>query len=561
MDNSNFFQEGPCLGNQYDEDALLKAYLHWRLPKDVLNKIESDLYNFGAEVAGPIWTWAKQAERELPEHIPYDPWGRRVDELRLSDAWQKLGDVSATEGLVAIGFERHFGAFSRLYQFAKLYLFHPSSAFYTCPLAMADGAARVLEVYGPEDLKSKAFKALTSRDPQKFWTSGQWMTERTGGSDVGGTSTVAKKTAEAYELFGTKWFSSATTSQMALTLARLEGAEAGSRGLSLFYLDVRKPNGELNGIRINRLKDKLGTKALPTAELDLCGTSARMIGEPGQGVKTIATMLNITRLYNSICSLGQMRRALALIKEYSMKREAFGSILAKHPMHVETLAEESIHYTSGFVLSMFLIELLGKEEVGEASGEDKMLLRLLTPVAKLYTGKMSVRICSEVLESFGGAGYVEDTGLPLLLRDAQVFPIWEGATNVLSLDLLRVLQKPEAAIAFFERVKSMLSEIQLADLESSKKQVEQGLKSLELFFTQSKDLDSLQASARSLAQSMARVISASLMLSMAQWQVKNLGQRAPMLLMVKRFCSQDLAPLKINDTQYLQDSKELCFWR
>jgi len=291
---------------------------------------------------------------------------------------------------------------------------------------------------------------LTSTDPAQFWTAGQWMTERTGGSDVSGTSTDAAKLngpsefGATHALSGTKWFTSATTSQMALTLARPEGAAAGSRGLSLFYLELRDPAGKLNNIQIHRLKDKLGTKALPTAELSLQGTPARVLGGEGDGIKKIANVLNITRIYNSICALGHMRRALDLAQSYSGKRKAFGKLLNEHPLHRETLRWLEEDFRRCFALTFFVAHLLGKEEVGEITASERVLLRVLTPIVKLFTAKKAINISSEVVEMFGGAGYVEDTGLPRLLRDAQVFSIWEGTTNVLSLDMLRAFEKEQA---------------------------------------------------------------------------------------------------------------------
>ena len=306
---------------------------------------------------------------------------------------------------------------------------------------MTDGAARAIELYGSPEMKAKAFKHLTSRDPKQFWTSGQWMTEKTGGSDVSGTSTIAKKDGLQYRLYGTKWFTSATTSQMAMTLARPEGAEAGSRGLSLFYVELRNSKGELQNIKIHRLKDKLGTKALPTAELSLEGTPAQVVGGEGNGVRKISSLFNITRIYNAICSLGQMRRGIELATEYAALRSAFGRKLNEHPLHVLTLSELQLEWMGCFHLIMKAVELLGKEECGKATETESALLRVLTPLAKLYCGKATVSTASEVLECFGGAGYVEDTGFPKLLRDAQVLAIWEGTTNVLSLDMLRAFEK------------------------------------------------------------------------------------------------------------------------
>jgi putative acyl-CoA dehydrogenase len=455
----NFFQEGPRLQNTFKSDETLNRFFAKILPENVRKEITPHLQHLGERAVTDMLEWASDAEAYPPIHVPYDPWGRRIDEIKTSHGWKSLEKVAAEEGIVATAYDRKHGAFSRVYQMALLYLYSPSSAIFSCPLAMTDGAARALELFADADLKTRGMSHLLSRKPSEFWTAGQWMTERTGGSDVSGTSTDAHVLASAtasspfgatHALHGVKWFTSATTSQMALTLARPEGAPAGSKGLSLFYLELRDAQNQLNNIQIHRLKDKLGTKALPTAELSLVGTPARMIGKEGEGVKKIASVLNITRIYNSICALGHMRRALDLAKDYAGKRKAFGKLLKDHPLHQETLRILEEDFRKCFALTFFVAHLLGKEEVGEISASEKVLLRVLTPITKLYTAKKAISISSEVLESFGGAGYVEDTGLPRLLRDAQVFSIWEGTTNVLSLDMLRAFEKEQALTALQE---------------------------------------------------------------------------------------------------------------
>jgi hypothetical protein len=157
----------------------------------------------------------------------------------------------------------------------------------------------------------------------------------------------------------------------------------------------------------------------------------------GNGVRNIVPMLNVTRTWNAVCSVAAMRRGVALASDYARRRVQFGAPLSDKALHVDTLAGVQAELEGAFMLAFRVAELLGRIECGEASEDEERLLRLLTPVAKLTTGKQAVAATSEVLECFGGAGYVEDTGLPRLLRDAQVFPIWEGTTNVLSLDLLR----------------------------------------------------------------------------------------------------------------------------
>lgn len=451
---SDFYQNGPELSNTFTSDNYLKTFFEKNVPKEYHKSIFEHLTHVG-HLASTTWLdWAANAESNPPKHVPYSPWGKRIDMIETSEGWKNLEKAAATEGIVATAFERKQKEYSRFYQMALLYLYSPSSAFYSCPLAMTDGAARALELYGDPDLKDKAFKNLISRDPKTFWTSGQWMTERTGGSDVSMTSTVAKKIdAKNFKLSGTKWFTSATTSQMTLTLARPEGAAEGNKGLSLFYLELRDQKNQLNNIEVHRLKDKLGTKALPTAELTLHETPARLIGGEGDGVKKIASVLNITRVYNSICALGHSRRALDLAWDYAKKRKAFGAAIIDHPLHKLTLQRLEDDFKKCFDLTFFVVGLLGKEECGTATELDKKLLRALTPILKLYTAKKSILISSEVLESFGGAGYIEDTGLPRLLRDAQVFAIWEGTTNVLAMDFLRVCEKEDGVAALGEFLK------------------------------------------------------------------------------------------------------------
>ncbi|MEK7357165.1 MAG: acyl-CoA dehydrogenase family protein, partial [Bdellovibrionota bacterium] len=279
----DFHQRPPTLSNTFRSDESLKRVLRKYLAPDSLSAIEKHLDHVG-ELASTRWLeWSREAEANEPELIAFDPWGCRIDRIRTSSGWKNLEAAAATEGIVASGYERKYGDRSRIYQAALLYLFHPSSAFVSCPLAMTDGAARAIELYGDDQLKKGAFIHLTSREPSKFWTSGQWMTEKTGGSDVSGTSTIATRRENAndgfdWELDGLKWFTSATTSQMAMLLARPAGAEAGSRGLSLFYTELRDSEDRLKNIEILRLKEKLGTRALPTAELRLKGTPARLVG-------------------------------------------------------------------------------------------------------------------------------------------------------------------------------------------------------------------------------------------------------------------------------------------
>ena len=513
-----FYQDGPRLSDQFDDDVVLRSYLRWRLPHAMLAEIEPGLHRLGQRAATDLLALGDAAEAEPPRHVPYDAWGRRVDEIVVSDAWKALDGAAAEEGLVATAYERAHGALSRVHQMARLYLFHPSTATYSCPLAMADGAARFLELHGDERTRD-AFERLTTRDPARVWTSGQWMTERTGGSDVSQTSTIARRDGDggAFRLHGTKWFTSATTSQMAIALARIDGAPEGGRGLSVFLIELRDATGALRNIRVNRLKDKLGTRALPTAELTLDGTPAMLVGGEGDGVRKIASLFNVTRIYNAIAAVSGMRRALALARDYAARRTAFGKRLIEQPLHAETLADLDARFRASFFLTFQVVELLGCEECGEASEAELAMLRLLTPVVKLYTAKQAVTVASEALEAFGGAGYIEDTGLPRLLRDAQVLPIWEGTTNVLSLDVWRAIARTDALAPWIGDVRASMSCVKLPRLTSAAEQVLRAVESIERYVARTQDETARERGARRLAFAIARTAAAARMIDHAAW--------------------------------------------
>ncbi|MBK8258741.1 MAG: acyl-CoA dehydrogenase family protein [Polyangiaceae bacterium] len=476
-----FFQTPPTLGNQFDDDRVLQAYLGSALPGDVLSKVREDLRELGDLSGDRLYRLQLEDRLNEPKLTQWDPWGNRVDTIEVTPLWKEAARIACEQGVVATAYERAFAEYSRIVQFAKVYLFDASTDVYTCPLAMTDGAAKTLLVHGHEPMSSRAIARLASRDPKTAWTSGQWMTERTGGSDVGLSETEARLCASdnadvtdewpprkpgtpVYTLHGTKWFTSAITSQMALTLGRPVGNPPGGRGLALFYLEIDKPNGRRNGILVNRLKDKLGTRKVPTAELTLDGVLAVPVVGTSDGVRAITPMLNITRTWNSVAAVSAMRRGLALARDYAKRRVQFGATLSNKALHLATLADMQAEFEGAFALAFRVVGMLGREEAGVLTESETKLLRLLTPVMKLTTGKQAVAVLSEVLECFGGAGYVEDTGLPRLYRDAQVLPIWEGTTNVLSLDTLRAIGKEGGLNELLAEVKRAAESCTDADL-------------------------------------------------------------------------------------------------
>lgn len=590
----SFQQSPPSLGNQYEDDRVLRSYLARVLPVAMLSEIEPSLREMGRLAGGYLYRMQLADRLNEPRLTQWDAWGNRIDHVEVTPLWREAERIAVEYGLVATAYEQRHGNLSRVHQCALAYLFTPSTDIYSCPLAMTDGAASTLLSSGNQALIDRVVPHLISRHLEDFWTSGQWMTELTGGSDVGLSETVAKQgdnrergekknrqtqnsTLETWLLYGNKWFASAITSQIALTLARPEGNPPGGPGLALFYLELRDESGRLRNIEINRLKDKLGTRKVPTAELTLVGTPAQLVKGTSDGVRNITPLLNITRLWNGISAVALMRRGVALAADYAPRRIAFGGPLSEKPLHMDTLAGLQAEAEAAFHLVFYVAELTGRAEtpspvrtvsgsdrvettlVGTGSGSDRvssdvqsptsnvqssgdsqlqtqdsetLLLRLLTPVMKLTTGKQAVLVLSEVIEAFGGAGYVEDTGLPQLLRDAQVLPIWEGTTNVLSLDTFRALgvgrsktriQTPtsnDAVSPAFQALKSAVShcldEARDPRLAGPVRITRSALTHAETWLAQT-ETPALEAAARRFAMTLGRTMELALLIRHAQW--------------------------------------------
>ncbi|HEX6625210.1 MAG TPA: acyl-CoA dehydrogenase family protein, partial [Pyrinomonadaceae bacterium] len=523
----SFRQTPPALGNQYEDDRVLRSYLTRALPPEMLREIEPSLAELGRLAGGDLYRLQLEDRLNEPRLTQWDAWGNRVDRIEVTPLWRVAASLAAEHGVVATAYERRHGLYSRIHQCALAYLFTPSTDIYSCPLAMTDGAARTLLDSGNRALVERAVPHLTAREPREFWTSGQWMTELTGGSDVGLTETTARRDEGGqWRLYGRKWFTSATTAETALTLARPEGNPAGGRGLALFYVEPRDEAGRLRGIQVNRLKDKLGTRKVPTAELTLDGTPALLVQGTTDGVRNITPMLNITRLWNGISAVALMRRGVALALDYARKRVAFGAPVAEKPLHLDTLAALQAEAEAAFHLAFYVAELTGRVEAGESDEEELSLLRLLTPLMKLTTAKQAVSVASEVLEACGGAGYVEDTGLPVLLRDSQVLPIWEGTTNVLALDTLRALGADARPLRTLRaEVNRCLDPVRDDRLAGAVRTTQQAFAHAEAWLAQARQDGpaALEAGARSLALTLGRATELALLLKHAQWSNEREG--------------------------------------
>ena len=535
----DFLQTAPQLVHPYRNDRTLLALLDRLIPPERRAALDADLDALG-DYAQFAWERARRSTPRTPVLTRWDAWGRRVDRIELTTAWQEGPQLTTRHAILAAGQEAH--EYARLEQFARVYLYHLASEFYTCPLAMTDGAIAALKAAGNQPLIERALPHFLSRDPAGFWLSGQWMTETAGGSDVGRSGTVARQDADGqWRLHGRKWFSSAVVGEAALALARPEGAGEGTATLALFYVETMDGDARKPQLIVDRLKDKLGTRELPTAEIHLDGLPAWPVGELAHGVRQVAPMLNVTRTWNAVCAVASMARALALACDYAVRREAFGRPLIEQPLHAQTLACMRAEFEGAFALAFEVAQLLGRLEQGRAAPHEAALLRLLTPLAKLWTGKLAVALCSEALECFGGAGYIEDTGLPQLLRDAQVYAIWEGTTNVLALDGLRALGEglPALRSAIGSWVEGSHEPDAVAPVHAALDAAARQLQAL------GGERDALEASARGLATTLARCAAAALLARQSTFARERSDMRPGAAL--RRFVANGLDRLATTD--------------
>jgi acyl-CoA dehydrogenase len=301
-------------------------------------------------------------------------------------------------------------------------------------------------------------------------------------------------------------------------------------------VETRGGDGRMNRIRVDRLKDKLGTRKLPTAEIHLEGTPARLVGEPRDGVRRIAPMLDITRTWNAVTAAALMRRGIALARDYAGRRVAFGAPLAEKLLHLDTLAGMEAECRAAFHLTFHLVEMLGERGAGGLDDGRALLLRLLTPVVKLTTARQAVAVLSEVVECFGGMGYLEDTGIPMLLRDAQVLPIWEGTTNVLALETLRALRGGSALAALQLEVEMLGAGLRDPHLVALQGTATDALIAAERWLGEVREGEdeAMEAGARRFALTLGRGLALSLLCRAAQEEIDHPGDRA-MLAAARRF--------------------------
>ncbi len=408
---------------------------------------------FGALVGGEeAAVWGHQANAFPPVLRTHDRYGHRIDEVEYHPAWHRLLGLGVEHGLHALPW-REPGPGAHVARAALFYLLAQVEAGVGCPLSMTYAAVPALRVQPDVAAEWEPRITSTTYDPRMRPASekqgalcGMAMTEKQGGSDVRANTTRARPLdrpgpGRAYELTGHKWFCSAPMCDAFLVLAQTE------RGLSCFLLPRWRPDGTRNSFQLQRLKDKLGNRSNASSEVEFDGAWARLVGEEGRGVPTIIEMVNHTRLDCVIGSAAGMRQAVTQACHHAAHRTAFGRRLAEHPLMQNVLADLAVESEAATILMMRLARAY---DAGPADGQERRFARLATAVGKYWVCKRQAPTVAEALECLGGSGYVEESGLPRLYREAPLNSIWEGSGNVICLDVLRAMaREPETVEAFF----------------------------------------------------------------------------------------------------------------
>ncbi|WP_344295164.1 acyl-CoA dehydrogenase family protein, partial [Streptomyces synnematoformans] len=400
--------------------------------------------------------WARHVEEHPPVLRTHDRYGHRVDEVEFHPDWHELMRTAVAHGLHAAPW-RSGTPGAHVARAAKLFVWGQTDAGHLCPVSMTYAAVPALRA--APDLAAAYEPLLTSaaydfglRPPtaKAGLVAGMSMTEKQGGSDVRANTTRAVPAGDGdglYALTGHKWFTSAPMSDVFLTLAQAPG------GLSCFLVPRVLPDGTRNAIRLMRLKDKLGNRSNASAEIEYEGAAGRLVGAEGAGVKTIIKMVNMTRLDCALATAGGMRLGVAQALHHARHRRAFGRRLADQPLMANVLADLAVEAEAATVASMRLAGAVDRGETGTADEQETLFRRIGLAVTKYWVCKRGPAHAAEALECLGGNGYVEESGMPRLYREAPLPSIWEGSGNVAALDALRAMaRRPETVTAFFAEV-------------------------------------------------------------------------------------------------------------
>jgi acyl-CoA dehydrogenase len=456
-----------CAGlNFFTLDRSLQDLLHCYLPDDLREHMTPHYRRLGALAGDRLDTLARLSDRHIPRLNARDRLGRDEDWIEFHPAYRDMERLGYGEFGIHCMSRRPgvLGWPQKVAPVAKYvfqYLFAQSEFGLMCPISATETTALLIERYGDAALKDRVIPRMLSQDMDQILMGAQFMTEKTGGSDVSGIELTARQEDGAWRLYGEKWFCSCADADIALLLARPEGAPAGNAGLGLFALPRRLEDGSRNRYRILRLKDKLGSRSMASGEIIFEGALAWPLGTvgagPNRGLKQMMDQVNMSRLSHGVRAAAMMRRCVNEALVVARHREAFGSRLIDKPLVRRQLMKLLVPTEQVLSLALYTATQLHAGDAGDARAA--RLARILTPLLKFRSARDNIKVATGAMEMRGGNGYIEEWVNARLVRDAHLGVLWEGTSNINAIDVVRrAVAKAGAQRDLGEALKTALGE-------------------------------------------------------------------------------------------------------
>jgi alkylation response protein AidB-like acyl-CoA dehydrogenase len=429
-----------CAGqNFYAGDRGLRDLLQAYLAPDDFKRLEPHFDRLGALAGGRLDELARDADKHPPVLNARDRFGRDEDWIDYHSSYREMEQIAfgdfqfhaMSHRAGTLGMDRPLPAVAK---YALQYLFVQAEFGLMCPISVTDTSIHLIRKFASTELKDYLLPKMLSGDLATMWKGTQFMTERSGGSDVGAIETTARCEDGVWRLYGDKWFCSHADADVALLLARPEGAASGTSGLALFALPRRLKDGSRNTYRIVRLKDKLGTRSMASGEILLEGAVAYLVGDAERGLKQMMEQVNLSRLSHGVRAAAMMRRCVNEALICARSRMAFGKTIIEYPLLRRQLMKITLPAEQS--LSMFLFAASAMDRANAGSREAEGCLRILTPLLKFRACRDNIPVATGAMEIRGGNGYIEEWVHARLIRDAHIGVLWEGTSNINALDIV-----------------------------------------------------------------------------------------------------------------------------
>jgi alkylation response protein AidB-like acyl-CoA dehydrogenase len=539
--------------NLFEADSA-RSLLACYLPEDLYAHLQPHLQQLGALAGTLLDDLAGLADKNPPTLSVRTRAGIDSSIVNKHPAYIELERYAYSEfGLAALSHKAGVLGWPKpmppAAKYALTYLFVQAEFGLCCPVSMTDSLARTLRKFGDQTLVDRVLPLVTTQDFDQLHQGAMFMTEQAAGSDVSATNTQAQLSPDGtWRLSGDKWFCSNPDAGFAMVLARSE-TEAGLKGVSLFLLPRDLADGSHNAYRILRLKDKLGTRSMPSGEIRLEGAQAWLVGERGQGFKHMADMINNSRLSNGVRAAGLMRRALTEALYIAKNRKAFGKRLIDMPLMQRQLTKIAV--TTEQARSM-VYQTAQALHAADTDPSKRPLMRIMTPLIKFRACRDARKVAGDAMEVRGGCGYIEEWSDPRILRDAHLGSIWEGTSNIVALDVMRAIQKEDSLPALRAHVEQLLQDGLPVSGDFDSLQQERIQTAFDFALASSEQQSAHQA--RQVATALYHVVTMAAM----RWEAKqgNMPMRARLadLVLQHKLCARD----PITDTS--APDPGLCEW-